>query len=814
MGNPFKGITKIFKKIKKAFKAITSFVGDAFGFIIKPFGNFETPDISADQQAQGVKITKSGTNIALPVIYGYRRVGGTIIHVETNGNSNQFLYVVYAICEGEIRGVSSIKLDENQLLPQAPNNVYAPGTIYTSSSGRYSGRVKFQIFNGTENQSQSSLANESASWNSSNHPRTLPGVAYAAFRFEWKNSTQAEIDSNPFGGGVPQIQFDVYGKTVYDVSAHTTGLDLANDYADLSKTYYQSSENIPGTNPANILLDFLMNPRYGVGLKKEQIDAESFGIAARKYNQIVEYDNSYSGQVLTCNAIIDPEQKLIDNTKILVGGCRGILPYVDGRYKLKVEDGGNATDITSSTVTVAFDVDNYYITGAISLGGEAKTTKYNNVYVNYIDPDRDFTSQQVVYSEAGDKEVDDDEDLTGEFTFNTITNVAIAKEMARMIYLKSRNQRTIAFTGTQEMLKIEPGDIIRITEPILNLALQTFRVVDIKLGQTGLVDITAIEHDATDYPHVKGEQIEIPPRTYVPDEYSGRPLQRPIADPPLGIQPPPPGDPEDSAGPDPGPPPPPPYEPIDKPTITAFYPSQYETMYDPNGDKKFASYGRRYRNYQLDGEYPPTFPITLYDPTREGITTVPYTGYFNNAVTIANPNVRKMRLYHMDDVQAGAYSDATRALIYVNYPQEGSIDKFIVEAYDGLRRVSSSYTYDYGYPQHHLLRSATEYPNIPIGVSPNPAETRYVRYTSTNQMGLITLPLNTSLTFKVRAIKTIQGETQEYRIGGDFTRIGWNDEQQYTLQERRLKDNGLEGFINYINQTYGYQGGGQQNLGG
>lgn len=809
MGFIKKPIKGIIKGIKKAIKSITSFVGDAFGFIIKPFGNFETPDVSADQLAQGVKITKSGTNIALPVVYGYRRVGGTIIHVETNGSSNQFLYVVYAICEGEIRGVGSIKLDENQLLPQAPNNVYAPGTVYTSSTGRYKGRVQFQIFNGSENQSRSSLADGSASW--SGRQRTLPGVAYAAFRFEWKNSTQAEIDSNPFGGGVPQIQFDVYGKEVYDVATHTTGSDLANDYADLSKSYYQSSENIPGTNPANILLDFLMNPRYGVGLKKEQIDAESFGIAARKYNQIVQYDDNYAGQVLTCNIVINPEQKLIDNTKILVGGCRGIMPYVDGRYKLKVEDGGNATDITSSTVTVAFDVDNYYITGAISLGGEAKTTKYNNVYVNYIDPDRDFSSQQVVYSEAGDKAIDDDEDLTGEFTFNTITNVAIAKEMARMIYLKSRNQRTIAFTGTQEMLKIEPGDIIRITEPILNLTLQTFRVVDIKLGQTGLVDITAIEHDATDYPHVQGEQIEVPPRVYLPDEYSGKPLQRPIADPPVGIIPPPPGNPEDSAGEIPAPTPPPPYEPIDKPTIDAFYYSSVTVTVDPTN-----LYGRNSGTYHgIEQEYPPTFPILDYDTTRTGAASHgPYSKLFNNTVTLAQPNVRPLTIYNLDDVQAGSYTLATRCLMFINFPQESSIEKILVEAYDGDNRISTSYNETYGYPQSHILGSPYEIQNVPIGASLNPSETRYARFSDKGENGTLILPLNKNFTFKIRAIKHIQGEMQEYRIGGDFTRIGWNDEQQYILKGVRLKDNGLEGFINYINQTYGYAGAGQQNLGG
>ena len=74
--------------------------------------------------------------------------------------------------------------------------------------------------------------------------------------------------------------------------------------------------------------------------------------------------------------------------------------------------------------------------------------------------------------------------------------------------------------------------------------------------------------------------------------------------------------------------------------------------------------------------------------------------------------------------------------------------------------------------------------------------------------------MNKSLVFKIRAQKQILGEIQEYRIGGDFTRIGYNDTFEYTLLGQRLKDNGLEGFINYINQTYGFQGGGSQNLGG
>jgi hypothetical protein len=76
----------------RAFKKVVSFVGDFFGFNIKPMG---APDVGGTEQEQGVLLNKSGTNEQIPVIYGFRRVGGTVIFVETNGTNNSYLYVCY-----------------------------------------------------------------------------------------------------------------------------------------------------------------------------------------------------------------------------------------------------------------------------------------------------------------------------------------------------------------------------------------------------------------------------------------------------------------------------------------------------------------------------------------------------------------------------------------------------------------------------------------------------------------------------------------------------------------------------------------------
>lgn len=792
MGFIKKPIKGIIKGIKKAVKGITSFVGDAFGFIIKPFGSFETPDVSAESLAQGVKVTKSGTNVGIPVAYGFRRLGGTIVHVETNGSSNQYLYVVYAICEGEIGGVHRIKLDENELLPHpGTSNTYNHAQVYTSSTGRYSGRVQFQIFNGTEDQPQSTLANGSPSWN--NGVRKLPGVAYAAFRFEWKNSNQAEIDSNPFGGGVPQIQFDVFGKKVFDLTTVTPDSEnLPNDYADLSKTYVETDSNRPGTNPACVLLDYMMNPRYGLGIKKEDIHTESFRIAAEKFNQLVDLDDDgkFTEFVLTCNTVLTTESKLIDNVKQLVGGCRGILPFVSGRYKLKVEDGGNATDITSATIDVAFDVSNFFIVGSVTLGGESKVSKYNNVYVNYIDPDKEFSSQQVVFSEAGDQAVDDDEEMSGEFTFTTLTNPYIAREMARMIYLKSRNQRTLSFTGTQELFNVEPGDIIRMSEDILDLDLRTFRVVDMKLTNQGLIDISAVEHTANHYPHVSGEQIENPPTVYLPDEYSGRPLQRPVSDPPKGVKPPYPI-PDDSAGPIPAPTPPPEYEPIKKPSLDKFYGYDLQLVAYPSTPLVWSG-----KVYQHNNAL--SIPTSCLIKRVDSGADIRENGY----LTLVQ---RQGSNYTSVIIINGVRYRCNVGEIALALPQEPGVNGLRLEYFMGNKESSGGHIFFAGSHGNfaNVFNTST--------VQGTPQGTVYYRRLSGGNF--IRIPLVKGLVAKIRPIKTNPGPEDEYAMGGDFSETNFT-KKKYIIKGTKIEDDGLEGFVNYLQETYGFDAGGQQNLGG
>ena len=516
---------------------IFSGIGNAIAGL---FGGL-TPDVPTPNTAaspDGVLLTKTGSNMDIPVIYGFRRVGGRIVFAETNGDNNTYLYVVYVICEGEISRIKRIYVDDVQI----PGSDYAFGTTHSATSGRFANRMQWQVFAGTETQSQSSLANQAPSWN--NRTRKLPGVAYAVFRYEWKKiESQEDADNNPYRGGIPAIKFDVEGKKVYDVTTHSSGANLSNDYGALTKTF--------SYNPVSCTLDYLMNPRYGCGIDKTEINADAFKTAAIKCNQQVTYATGQQGKAITMNAVVSTQPKLLENVKMLLSGCRAFLPYIQGRYKIKIEDGGNAQDITSASLTSAYDVTTDELVSTVSMQGEQKSNKYNQVIVRYVDPDKDFTEQQVIYTEAADVS-SDGEDLIGDFEFTTISNSAMALDIARMLYKKSRNQRFITFQATPELLAVEPGDIIRVTSDILNLSTQTFRVTNMGFTPQGFISVSGREHDATLYPFVSGNQIEVPAKTFQPDVYNLTPVLQPTPSTPIAVAPP--NDPEnvvtgfDSAG--------------------------------------------------------------------------------------------------------------------------------------------------------------------------------------------------------------------------------------------------------------------------
>ena len=421
------------KKLKLAFDIIVGVIT-----VITGIKNFRTAkelagkgqDILATKQAEGGKI---------PIIYGRRRVGSTLLYMDTDAGNSKELFVIYGLCLGE---VDAIELDTIEIngVPLSDTKVFRDG-YYTgsdkissgagslntanqigTSSGSFRGdgrsgsdptaiyRMVFNAHHGADDQTVDPMLNASQPAKfTSNHK--LKGIAYIAASFQY--------DDKGMFTSVPEVTVVVKGRKLYDprLDGSITGGTGSHRIAD--KTTYEWSNNA-----ALCLLDY-MHADHGKGLASSLIDLQSFQTAANTADTVVDvpdYGGSYASSDFTAiasdNFISVPEatwKKIKGGELISVKDSGGSViinqkPVVDvQRFKPHTEDtqyriniGENPPEKVSKSVTFSAtngdatitvsctshgatisDPDNpprVLFAGAVSLGGNITADVLNNLY--------------------------------------------------------------------------------------------------------------------------------------------------------------------------------------------------------------------------------------------------------------------------------------------------------------------------------------------------------------------------------------------------------------------------------------------------
>lgn len=445
----------------------------------------ELPDFTQDAEATGVLVNKQSNNANIPVIYGTRLVGGTRVFLETSGNDNQYLYGALVLCEGEINGITKIFVEDKEI---TFSGSFSDGGTITSNDSRFGDTIQVQTFYGTDAQSQSTLLNNLSSW--SNKTRTFAGLSYIAFRLTW--------DADKYIG-IPKIQALVEGRKIstYDASSvETTGVFTSN--------------------PAFCLLDYLTNTRYGKGIDIADIDIPSFYTASTIADtQVTPYSGGSSINLFDCNAVIDTSQKLIDNTRTLLKGMRGFLPYAQGKYKLIIETTG------SSVLTLNED----NIIGGIKVSSERKNEKYNRVQVNFINPDKNYQSDTIVYdTDHSTLKAEDGGFLQeGIIDLPTITNPYQALEFGEIVLQRSRNNLGLELTANYEAMNLAIGDIVAVSSSITGFSSKPFRVVGMAINPSFEVALSLIEHQDAWYTFSEKDEVAVVPDTSFPNPFTVQP---------------------------------------------------------------------------------------------------------------------------------------------------------------------------------------------------------------------------------------------------------------------------------------------------
>ena len=508
IGSVFKSVTKVIRAVRafnflaniNPFVALGVF---AVGWLFVRSRKPEIPDFGTndfEETERGILLNKQSNNSSIPVVYGERLIGGTRVFIETSGTDNEFLYIALVLCEGEINSIEEIKVDDKVVTFNGALTDNTQRTVASSDSNFYKSDVSYITIEphfGTDGQSASSLLSSLSSWGS-NHK--LSGICYLALKFKWNQDVF---------GGIPTVQAKIKGRKVVTLDASLN----------------ESSETF-STNPAFCLLDYLRNERYGKGIATANIDLQSFRDASQVcVTQVTPFSGGSDINIFDTNAVLDTSKKVIDNVRDILRGCRGYLPYVQGKYKLVIETTGSAS--------VSLDEDD--IIGGYSLSSPTKNSKYNRVIATFINPDRNFQADQVTFPPTDDsglpssdrhatlKAADGNFLLEGRFDFKTITSPYQAEEMAEIILRRSRESNGLTIITGFNAYQLHIGDIVNITLSSLGFSSKAFRVIQMTFNEDYTITLQLVEHQDSHYTFASKTQVASTPSTTLPNPFVVQP---------------------------------------------------------------------------------------------------------------------------------------------------------------------------------------------------------------------------------------------------------------------------------------------------
>jgi len=490
--------------------AVVDIVEDFVGWLYPQPDIPDFGDMQQDLNAKGVLVNKFSANAHVPVVYGTRKVGGNVVFLETSGTDNQYLYMAVVLSEGEINGVTSLFVNDNQVTLSGTLTDGTQRTVASSDVNFFdeSSLITVEAHFGTDSQTASTLLSTLTSW-TSNH--RLRGLAYLAIRFEW--------NADKFGS-LPQVQAIVQGRKVYNPNLDGTLTGGSGSHrADTSTTWEYSD------NPILQLLDYLRNERFGMGIPNSYFDSNFADWQTATDicdTNITPFSGASQIDLMDSHTVVDTSVKAIDNVKNFVRGSRSYLNFSGGKYNILVESTGSAS--------ITLTEDN--IIGGISIQSKNKNSRYNRVIVNFINPDKNFQSDTAQFppvdetglasadQHANMKTADGGLLLEGRFDFSMFTSPYQAQEMAEIILRRSRTSLDVSLKADATAMDLAIGDLVNITHATPAFSAKPFRVQGMTINADHSVSLQCTEHQDSFYTFGTQQEVATIPDTTLPNPFS------------------------------------------------------------------------------------------------------------------------------------------------------------------------------------------------------------------------------------------------------------------------------------------------------
>jgi hypothetical protein len=458
----------------------------------------------------------------LPIIYGLQKIPSIPIFADTEKDDPSSVWVVYAICEGEIEGFYGLNFDDapivcygegdgedricfgskrvvgntlnNSLNPNDPTRTAATvhGEKYVYDDGQ--GEINIWTYHGKSNQEASPILVQKAA-NREFYLQNLNGGGSEYWDATFKLLDTAYIVVNyrlsDLGNGrtaIPTLDVEVKGLKVKEYTSGTV-----------------SSTNNTSTNPAWQLLDYLTSYRYGMSIPIADISITSFEDVASKFNII---DDSYQPSwvpfwrylgwdsidpnnraIMQTNVVFPGEETVFKNVSSLLDQTKSSLNKFGGKYVIQVE--------SDNPSVATLDLDEECI-GDIGVKDLTGTSKYNTVSASIIDPGKAWQTNSITFYEAEFKAQDRGVEKKLNLSFSYVTNYYTARSLVDRELRKSRFSRSVSFTLPFYYLgTILPSNNIELSYKRYNWDKKQFIVQDVEIMYNGSISVTVQEFPAS-----------------------------------------------------------------------------------------------------------------------------------------------------------------------------------------------------------------------------------------------------------------------------------------------------------------------------
>jgi hypothetical protein len=283
--------------------------------------------------------------------------------------------------------------------------------------------------------------------------------------------------------------------------------DSENGLTALGAITYDINNNL--TNPANVLLDYLRNERYGAGLANTFIDTSSFDDWRTFSAANVSYVNNSNVTVQHSRYQIDGALSTFNTVKqninkiCLSGGA--FFTYNNKLGKFGVVP---TRAVSNAYIANAFVFNDDNIVSSINIGSTELFSLYNAIEIEYPSVNQKDQTD-VYYAELEPAVLNPNEPYNKlDYRLDMVNDGSRVAQLANIDLNQSRFNTVLSFTADFSAMQVDVGDVTKVTSELYGYVNRLFRVMRVteKEDAEGVitVDLTLLEYSSDVYDDLIG----------------------------------------------------------------------------------------------------------------------------------------------------------------------------------------------------------------------------------------------------------------------------------------------------------------------